>query len=118
MAALVEDEDARVCREISDATCHERVRRAPVWVAGSVVQGVSAGAMVWVDVVLEGTAAGLALLGLLIVFSLARGLCSVAHKDVGGKTVPKTQRRRLTGYTATVSGVLMALRLPEVQQAV
>jgi hypothetical protein len=43
---------------------------------------------------------------LLVAFSLARGLVSVASKDVTGKTIPKTRRGRLTGFTTALSGVL------------
>lgn len=37
----------------------------------------------------SGWLAGVLLLGLLSLMSLARGLCSIASKDVLGKTVPK-----------------------------
>ena len=36
---------------------------------------------------------------------LAGGLCSVSAKDVLGKTVSKTRRGRLMGYTASLAGV-------------
>ena len=55
----------------------------------------------WVAVSLEGTAAGWAILGLVTLFSLARGFCSVASKDVLGKTVPKTRRGRVSGRRPT-----------------
>lgn len=80
--------------------------RKHVWVAGAVAQAVALGALALVAAWCRGAWAGPAILGLLILFSLARGLCSIAFKDVVGKTVPKTRRGRLTGYAATLSGLL------------
>ena len=40
----------------------------------------------------------------LIVFSLARGFCSVSMKDVQGKCIPKTRRGRLSGLATTIGG--------------
>ncbi|RUO34186.1 MFS transporter [Aliidiomarina sanyensis] len=42
----------------------------------------------------------------LIVFSLSRGICSVALKDVTGKTISKSRRGRLTGLAATSAGFM------------
>jgi len=53
----------------------------------------------------EGLAAGLAIVGLLVIFSLGRGFCSVAMKDVQGKCIPKSRRGRLTGLASTFSGL-------------
>ena len=84
------------------------MRRHPVrkgfWVFGSVLQGgcvLAMAAAVWW---LQGLAAGLAIVGLLVVFSLGRGFCSVAMKDVQGKCIPKARRGRLTGLASTLSG--------------
>ena len=86
------------------------VRRLPVrkwvWVAGSVVQALAVGGLGLVAWQLEGAAAGWAILALLVVFSLARGFCSVAAKDVLGKTVPKTRRGQLTGWAARAAGLI------------
>lgn len=86
------------------------VRQLPVrkwvWVAGSAVQ---AGCIVGIGIVafhLEGALAGWWLLGLVAIFSLARGFCSVASKDVLGKTVPKKIRGQLTGWSASAAGLL------------
>jgi len=87
------------------------VRRLPirkwVWVAGSVLQCIALGAIGLVAATSSGSLAGLLVLVCLVIFSLARGLSSVAAKDVLGKTVPKTRRGRLNGYTASMSGVLV-----------
>lgn len=39
-------------------------------------------------------------------FSLARGVSSVAHKDVLGKTIAKARRGTVMGYSAAVAGVV------------
>lgn len=77
-----------------------------VWVAGSLIQFGAIIGMGATALNLRGAVAGWIIIGLLIVFSLARGLCSVAHKDVLGKTIPKTRRGRLSGMAASVSGFL------------
>ncbi|MEE4330660.1 MAG: MFS transporter [Wenzhouxiangella sp.] len=86
------------------------VRRFPVrkwtFVLGCLLQGLAVAAMAVVAVSLTGTAAGLALILALTVFSLARGLCSVASKDVLGKTVPKTRRGRVSGWSETLAGLI------------
>ena len=75
-----------------------------VWAGGGAVQGAALAAMGLVALTLEGLTAGLAILLLLTVFSLARGACSVAYKDVLGKTIPKTRRGRLSGWISSVAG--------------
>ena len=83
--------------------------RKTFWIAGSIVQGSCVLAMALAVNYWTGAAAGSAIIGLLLVFSLGRGLCSVAMKDVKGKTVPKGQRGQLTGIAGTASGVLTLL---------
>ncbi|WP_148863596.1 MFS transporter [Marinobacter fonticola] len=84
------------------------VRQKPVrkwfWIGGSLGQAASVAAMAASVWFLEGNAAGLGVIGALIVFSLARGFCSVAMKDVQGKSVPKTRRGRLSGLATTLGG--------------
>lgn len=86
------------------------VRRMPVrkwvFVVGSVLQALAVFSMAVVAATLTGSAAGFALIGALIVFSLSRGLCSVASKDVLGKTVPKTRRGRVSGWSETLAGLV------------
>lgn len=76
------------------------------FVLGSVLQGMAVAGMGLIAVTLEGATAGIALLCALVVFSLSRGLCSVASKDVLGKTVPKTRRGRVSGWSATLAGLI------------
>jgi hypothetical protein len=71
-----------------------------VWVYGAAVQ---AGCVIGIGLtamMLDGAAAGWAILGLLALFSLSRGFCSVASKDVLGKTVPKKRRGQLASLSS------------------
>lgn len=86
------------------------VRRMPirkwVWVLGSLLQALSIfgiGLAAWQ---LQGASAGWSIIALLTLFSLARGLCSVASKDVIGKTIPKKQRGRLSGWSSSAAGLI------------
>ncbi|WP_372985875.1 MFS transporter [Marinobacter sp.] len=74
------------------------------WTLGSFGQAVSVAAMAASVWFLEGYAAGGGIVAALIVFSLARGFCSVSMKDVQGKCIPKTRRGRLSGLAATIGG--------------
>jgi len=80
--------------------------RRPVWLLGAALSALAlfgtAVAALW----FEGTTAGWAVIALMILFSLARGLCSVSAKDVLGKTVSKSRRGRLMGWSAAAGGVL------------
>jgi hypothetical protein len=84
------------------------IRRQPVrkwfWVAGSIGQGIAVMLMAVVAMTLEGAAAGWAILGLLALFALSRGVNSVASKDVLGKTIAKTRRGAVMGYAASAAG--------------
>ncbi|WP_221774401.1 MFS transporter [Puniceicoccus vermicola] len=77
-----------------------------VWVAGSAAQALCVAGMGLVALSLEGSLAGWSLIVLLAVFSLARGLCSVASKDILGKTIPKSRRGRLKGWMSSASGFI------------
>ncbi len=82
-----------------------RRERKNIWMLGAIIQSVSLigiGMMYrWLDT---------AVLGLCIVlcvglFSLGRSLCSISSKDLIGKTIPKSRRGKLTGYTNMVAGI-------------
>ncbi|MGD8340886.1 MAG: MFS transporter [Gammaproteobacteria bacterium] len=88
-----------------------------VWVLGSCAQAVCVLGIAAAAGLLEGPTAGWTIIGCLGLFSLARGFCSVASKDVLGKTVPKKRRGRLTGWSASGAGLAsifvgLALLLP------
>ena len=76
------------------------------WVLAGMVQAVALVLMIPAILLLPPLGAGLAVLVLLAVFSLASGLGSVAFKDVLAKTIPKGRRGRLLGVRATVGGLL------------
>ncbi len=88
------------------------IRRRPVrkwlWIAGSLVQGLAVAGMAAAALTLHGAAAGTAVVGLLLVFALARSVCSVSYKDVLGKTVSRARRGTATG-TATSLGAAVVL---------
>ncbi|SHI99833.1 MFS-type transporter involved in bile tolerance, Atg22 family [Arenibacter nanhaiticus] len=82
-------------------------KRKWVYVIGAVLQFLSMVAIGMVTLHTTGSTAGWLIILFLITFSLSRGLCSVASKDVLGKTIPKGRRGRLKGYTVSVSGILV-----------
>lgn len=82
-------------------------RRKWIWAAGSLVQGGAVVGMAAAALLLEGVAAGIAIVGLLVVFAVARSCCSVSYKDVLGKTVSKSTRGTATGTAATVAAALV-----------
>ncbi|NND58177.1 MAG: MFS transporter [Xanthomonadales bacterium] len=86
------------------------VRKMPVrkwvWVAGSIGQFLCIAAIGAVAFLLDGATAGWAILALISLFSLARGFSSVAAKDVLGKTVPKSKRGQLNGWSASAAGLV------------
>ncbi len=87
------------------------IRKKPirkwVWVIGSVLQFGAIFSMGLVSLSFEGITAGWLIILLLILFSLSRGLSSISSKDVIGKTIPKTRRGRLNGYSTAISGLLV-----------
>jgi hypothetical protein len=82
-----------------------RRRRKLVFVAGALVQAAAAGAMALTAALGEGLAGGLAIVVALAVFALGRCLCSIASKDVQGRTIPKGERGQITGLATTAGGV-------------
>jgi len=89
------------------------VRKLPirkwVWSLGTFLQALCIFGIAIVAWNMEGLNAGLAIIALLIAMSLARGLCSVAAKDVVGKTIPKTRRGALNGLSAMLAGLLVVV---------
>ncbi|MEE4190820.1 MAG: MFS transporter [Halieaceae bacterium] len=86
------------------------IRRLPVrkwvWVIGSLLQAGAVFLLVMISMTLSGAVAGYAIIASLVLFSLARGFCSVASKDVLGKTVPKSRRGQLTGWSSSAAGLV------------
>ncbi len=86
------------------ASIRRRAIRKGFWIAGSVLSGLAVALMAVVALTLEGAPAGWAILGLLVVFALARGVNSVAAKDVLGKTIARHRRGTVMGYAASLAG--------------
>ena len=83
--------------------------RKGFWAVSSLVEGLCVVLMGLVAALgLRGAGAGWTIVGLLVIFSLARGVASIAAKDTLGKTVSKGRRGRVSGYAATASGLVAA----------
>lgn len=80
--------------------------RKGFYVLGCILQALAIGGMAIAAMYLEGATAGWVFITLLTAFSLARGLCSVASKDVLGKTIPQSRRGRVGGYSASAAGLV------------
>lgn len=78
-----------------------------IWVFGSFLQFLAIASIGFIALNFEGTTAGWLIIIAVIIFSLSRSICSLSSKDVTGKTIPKTRRGKLKGYTVSVSGVLV-----------
>jgi len=89
---------------VAAAVRHLAIRKG-VLVLGSVLSALSLFGMAVAALTLEGAAAGGAIVLMLVIFSLSRGLCSVSAKDVLGKTVSKSRRGALMGWSASLSGI-------------
>ncbi|MDZ7749705.1 MAG: MFS transporter [Halofilum sp. (in: g-proteobacteria)] len=89
------------------------VRRLPqrkwAWSGAAGLQAVCLLVMIPAALGLPPVQAGLAVLALLAVFSVASGLGAVAFQDVMGKTIPKGRRGRLLGQRATLGGGLTVI---------
>ena len=88
---------------VAAAVRHLPIRKY-VWLSGAILSALSMFGMAWAALSLDGGAAGSVILLMLTVFSLARGICSVSAKDVLGKTISKSRRGRLMGWSASLSG--------------
>ncbi len=86
------------------------IRKFPVrkyfWGIPAFVQAVLVLFMGISFLVLEGVEIGVAIVILLLLFSIASGVSSVAFKDVMGKTIPKGTRGKLLATRATGGGIL------------
>lgn len=80
-------------------------KRKVVWLLGALLSAAILFLMALISWQTSGILAGWLLLGCLVFYSLARGLCSVSAKDVLGKTISKTRRGRLMGYSASLAGL-------------
>jgi len=81
-------------------------RRKTAWIIGGVLQALMLAAVAATAFWAGGPWSGALVVGFVLLFSLARGLTSIASKDVIGKTIPKRRRGRLTGAKSAVAGLL------------
>lgn len=79
-------------------------KRKWVWVAGALIQALSALMLAILALVASGSLGGALVLATLILLSLARGLSSIATKDVLGKTIAKRRRGTLMGWSGSIAG--------------
>lgn len=85
-------------------------RRKWIWAAGSFLTALSLFACAATLLLgIDRTVAQASVMAGLLAFSLARGICSVAAKDVTGKTIAKGRRGTLTGTATSISGALTLL---------
>lgn len=80
-------------------------KRKRVWLLGAVLSAAMLFFMGLIAWQTSGVLAGWLILLCLVLYSLARGLCSVSAKDVLGKTISKTRRGRLMGYSTSLAGL-------------
>lgn len=92
-------------------------RRKGVWVSAGLLQAACLGAMLPAVLLLPPASAGIAVVLLLAVFSIASGVGSLAFQDVTAKTVPKGRRGRLLALRASFGGglALVAMLLLRLQ---
>lgn len=89
-----------------------RRSRKRVWLIGSWGQAAAAGLIALSALLLDGTPLGAAVLILLAAHALFRSLCSLAGKDVQGRTISKGRRGDITGRaTALAGGFTLAIGL-------
>ncbi len=92
------------------ARIRAKALRKYVWMLGGMLSGVALWACAFVLLVdLSAKHAAWLVFAALILFSVARGVCSVAAKDVLGKTVSKSRRGTLMGLATSVSGIFTLL---------
>lgn len=79
------------------------------WIVASLAEGAAVLGMAAVALAgLEGASAGWPIIALVTLFSLARGVASIAWKDTLGKTVAKGRRGKVGGYASSVAGIVAA----------
>ncbi len=76
------------------------------WVGSALVQVAALLAILAAALILPPPTASLAIVGCLVIFSVARGVGSVAFQDVTGKTIPKGKRGKMLAARGMIGGVL------------
>lgn len=78
--------------------------RKRVWLIGSWGQFLAATLLAVSALLLDGAALGAAVLALLAVHAVFRSICSLAGKDVQGRTISKGRRGEITGRATELAG--------------
>lgn len=78
--------------------------RKRVWLIGSWGQFLTATLLAVSALLLDGAALGAAVLALLAVHAVFRSICSLAGKDVQGRTISKGRRGEITGRATELAG--------------
>ena len=78
--------------------------RKRVWLIGSWGQAITAGLVAVAAMFMNGAALGVAVLVLLGIQATFRAICSIAGKDVQGKTISKGHRGDITGRATALGG--------------
>ena len=84
-------------------------QRKWVWAIGGVLQALAALLLALLALFGAGGLGGALVLAALVMLSLARGLSSIATKDVLGKTISKRRRGILMGWSGSVAGAATLL---------
>ncbi|QFU02669.1 Major Facilitator Superfamily protein [Halomonas sp. THAF5a] len=82
----------------------QKPERKWVWVLGGALQALAAALLSLLALFGSGGLGGALVLAVLVALSLARGLSSIATKDVLGKTIAKQRRGTLMGWSGSVAG--------------
>lgn len=80
--------------------------RKKVWMIGSAGQALAAAGIAVSALLIDGPALGLTVVVLLGILALFRALCSIASKDVQGRTISKGSRGRITGQATAFAGLI------------
>lgn len=83
--------------------------RKYAWAFGGFVQGLAALGMAAIALLGSGPASTWGVLGLLLLLALGRGISSIATKDVLGKTIDRSRRGALMGWSESASSVIALL---------
>lgn len=83
---------------------NKQLRPQHIYTLGAIVQALALAVMLMVFLNLKGWPGGVGILSALVLFSLARSLCSLSSKTVLGATVRKSNRGGLMGVAGTIAG--------------
>lgn len=78
--------------------------RKRVWLIGSWGQALAAAGIAIAALLLDGSVLGLTVIALLAVLAVFRSICSIAGKDVQGRTIEKGHRGEITGRATALAG--------------